>query len=1700
MRLGVTGAAVCDVATAQTVTLLQLSWCLRTNIASGLPLFDSSPNVLLPRTDVSTESNTSLWLTWFARPLLRWDAFYFVHIAQEGYVYEQEWAFFPGASIVMKAMTSIGRFAGFLGPSAKHDLAHLLMGGAIASLNCRTANILYDLTLHHFKSPSMAFLTCLLSLLPSSPATLLYTVYNEPFFTYFSYRGMLYCAKSRWLLATTCFVFAASFRSNGIMLCIYILWGLFGEPLLQRSLHVTQLCKAALSSLAIFSPFIYHQYTAYAAFCSYTSEDKPTWCTAFPPAIYSYVQGHYWNVGFMRYWTLSQLPNILMAVPPLLSIVTYAVLNIRSHLIPHLLALPQNRRLIQTTASSKKDNQSFTNLSLTPHAVHALALSLILLFSAHTQIALRFVASLPFTYWAAAYLMICRPRAGKCRRLVAPTLRLLDTLIVPAPTLKRIIHGNTLEQVYTYIANLPSSMDSPESLMSSSATHQEENAEINNGSSVVGSKYISEPRTPNISFGTKEGDSLAHLSRMLDEFGNVVSEDTGASVPSIGSVHKPRLLGERFAPIVHASEGALSTGQNHTAPPDSAAHGPEHQASLRSLVDDYGTRFEAVEDETTSEAEQEDVEQSLDFSGDPHNTAAEEPSSLTDAETPEDISKMVVDVDRKDPTAETCDNSTELQDASFTTEHASSDEDCVSVVAAFGFNTLGQGPHAISADLALIPGSCATSTIATYTLPREGSVSLDNSEEVCDSEANSGHELLVTTIPPSCGDGGHMSPKDSETVHDEICQTDRDPPPSALNSSPLVQENVPVAEEMAEIKVTVPQPVTSSPPVSQPDRADNEDSGDILESQLINNGEMPLLETMEENSETSATVSVPTPSRKTGEDIASSLPASTQDSYVAPGDSFALGDLSTSGATSCNAISSAPADIDLSALAGDEPTREPAGAPAALIDNPLEAGSLPGSTPALALDTHSSTAEPGTTLELVSMCAPETVATIDDIEMQDIAGPSYTIDKESFSPSGFISAKTTGSNPEEIEETVFGEDMPIAETVPPAELFEPVNEGPGSGLCTDSTLAFADPGIDNILLDLDKPAVSAALEPNLMATTQSQMESKDVSHTSLEDVDVPEISSMMDPEPDTERSVVPTKEAAPDDIALPLVVVSSPDGESTIHDFGQGSPLSLNKPKASSEQDGPQDVNPKTFCETPTIEPGEFVTGIVGRQAEIEAHDLTPASETNAAELEDLPPSSLPSSQASDTEPPEVPDKVDVISDVENLSGGCSAEKVEGEGVPEGQLPQAAAIADEPFEEEPLLLSLPPSSQPRDSSPDRIFSSPPPGLVDSPPSSPLLTALTNDKDSKDADVDVQMLDVDGAPGIDEESELTLGKRPRSPSPTAFALEMDEEEQDRGSKRPVSTLYVAVGPFLKRRQQRERSPTPPPPQPLRYTAAGLKAQFKKLAKPFRCPLMKPEDSLVGREAIYGSTHATLYPPKTAAGTKAGPPEDDRSSSLPAKINVDAVVIQQVKPFSERLTKQFKSPLAGAGSSSASGKALFSSTKSTQAAQIQALQAKVQKLKQAIKIKNERSQADEENLAALVSKWRGVGRDVAWLVWDTVKDLDPGEGLSVSMGRGGWGDEDGMSKGKMRNSGFDGGWGYDDGKKRDEYGGLNKNWGWDDPSGREGSETADGDGAMEVDVAEEQPSQPHSLGTMLRHLGIDPETLGWNEDEGDFIGVA
>ncbi|KAJ7507515.1 hypothetical protein B0H11DRAFT_2218358 [Mycena galericulata] len=279
---------------------------------------------------------------------------------------------------------------------------------------------------------------------------------------------------------------------------------------------------------------------------------------------------------------------------------------------------------------------------------------------------------------------------------------------------------------------------------------------------------------------------------------------------------------------------------------------------------------------------------------------------------------------------------------------------------------------------------------------------------------------------------------------------------------------------------------------------------------------------------------------------------------------------------------------------------------------------------------------------------------------------------------------------------------------------------------------------------------------------------------------------------------------------------------------------------------------------------------------------------------------------------------------------------------------------------------------------------------------------------------------------------------------------------------LSNGYGQNDPRSLKKRKREEEPargggelleeitTTQPPNPKRPTLASQKLQRKTLTKPFRSPAMKAPKAL-----------ESAPPPL---------PKKEAMSLEQPTIDYDL----KKKHRTQRAAGQFKSPLSLDVSAS-----LPSSVRQTPT--IQTLERKVQVLRRAVKIKKE---GEEQTLEGLVKKWTEAGREVAWEVWGLVKDNESGGGDD-------WGKDSGTGKRRFEDSW---GWNEDSGSKRIKVEETERNWGWDV------SPTTDRDDhpaeqRIESTVDEDKPKE--TMGTMLMRLGIAPATLGWNNEEGEFV---
>lgn len=154
-----------------------------------------------------------------------------------------------------------------------------------------------------------------------------------------------------------------------------------------------------------------------------------------------------------------------------------------------------------------------------------------------------------------------------------------------------------------------------------------------------------------------------------------------------------------------------------------------------------------------------------------------------------------------------------------------------------------------------------------------------------------------------------------------------------------------------------------------------------------------------------------------------------------------------------------------------------------------------------------------------------------------------------------------------------------------------------------------------------------------------------------------------------------------------------------------------------------------------------------------------------------------------------------------------------------------------------------------------------------------------------------------------------------------------------------------------------------------------------------------------------------------------------------------------------------------------------------------QTHLQLLRRAVKIKES---GEDEKLQELVGKWREVAKEVAWELWGLVKEGNVDEGADSRINAG---SDVGGGFGPLVKNGQDHSW------DAPESDGSRVNWGWDD-AGEEADASTEFVGASDemeeknTEDEEEPKAEERSMGTMLRQLGIAQETLGWDEEEGDF----
>ena len=399
---------------------------------------------------IASTIKTPTWgdriVSWFTDGLTQWDGQYFMHVANHGYTYENTLAFFPGYPLLVKIAAEILYWLqvdyGLIQFPTALKLAGILVN---LGLFVFATLALYELTWRLFKDEYLAYKSALFFCI--NPASIFFSA---------TYSESLHAALSFYLMAKLEKGFSfkvglvlalASFNRSNALLNLGFIWYKALKIIVNEVMTyqwLKQLKKQEFSttlaniigdglfpgifcSVASIIPFGLVQWYGYTQFCGLTkvnldfdelvveyavnqslklpSQIPSEWCSYLIPMPYSYIQSHYWNVGFLRYFHWKQIPNFALAAP-MISLVLYFSWKFVCHHRQHCLTLGF---AIGSGSSSKSNYDTYGAKTLPKecfvYVVHAAFIAVFGLFCIHVQVFTRMMASsTPVIYWWLAVL------------------------------------------------------------------------------------------------------------------------------------------------------------------------------------------------------------------------------------------------------------------------------------------------------------------------------------------------------------------------------------------------------------------------------------------------------------------------------------------------------------------------------------------------------------------------------------------------------------------------------------------------------------------------------------------------------------------------------------------------------------------------------------------------------------------------------------------------------------------------------------------------------------------------------------------------------------------------------------------------------------------------------------------------------------------------------------------------------------------------------------------------------------------------------------------------------------------------------------------------------------------------------------------------------------------------------------------------
>lgn len=346
-----------------------------------------------------------------------WDAEYYLHIAEHGYTYENTMAFYPLFPLATHYTTALLETA--LPASLQCSKRSLLLFSGVVlniiffALAARALHQLSELVLGNKRKAKIAVI-----LFCFNPASIFFTAaYSESLYAWLTFTAMLKCAEEKFWSAAVPLALTLLCRSNGTINVGFLLYfyaqRIFRQPRINLLDSLEQCRKVLIVLVALALLFAGLQFYFYSLYCvqqkikypqfildygranqfvlagsrSSDSEASP-WCEQPFSLSYSYIQSHYWNVGFMRYYEWKQLPNFALAAP----ILVLFLINCGRYLSANV------KQALRLGLYKVKVNVAEEKLFV--FMTHAAVLTIICLAFVHIQVSTRMLASSsPLLYW-----------------------------------------------------------------------------------------------------------------------------------------------------------------------------------------------------------------------------------------------------------------------------------------------------------------------------------------------------------------------------------------------------------------------------------------------------------------------------------------------------------------------------------------------------------------------------------------------------------------------------------------------------------------------------------------------------------------------------------------------------------------------------------------------------------------------------------------------------------------------------------------------------------------------------------------------------------------------------------------------------------------------------------------------------------------------------------------------------------------------------------------------------------------------------------------------------------------------------------------------------------------------------------------------------------------------------------------------------